>query len=165
MGRSRMVSSGFRRNPMCLRRMSLRPTYPDARRKGTVSAPWDSRDRIGGWERTATMEKKQALSKEEARELLRRLEQFYGEPVLPLHKFCQAVELWMECIRKNNTDSGLTQGRGYALQGREYFKSLNQIRIDIRKSNLLGRLLYAKEQFRTRLCPLHGGHWSGEAMF
>ena len=111
------------------------------------------------------MEKKQALSKEEARELLRRLEQFYGEPVLPLHKFCQAVELWMECIRKNNTDSGLTQGRGYALQGREYFKSLNQIRIDIRKSNLLGRLLYAKEQFRTRLCPLHGGHWSGEAMF
>src|SRR5712692_3183709 len=30
MGRSRMVSSGFRHNPICLRKMSLRPTYTDA---------------------------------------------------------------------------------------------------------------------------------------
>lgn len=37
--------------------------------------------------------------------------------------------------------------------------------MDIRKSNLLGRLLYAKEKFRTRMCPLHKGHWSGHAMF
>ena len=35
-------------------------------------------------------------SKEEAHELLRRLEQFYGEPVLPLGNFCHAMELWME---------------------------------------------------------------------
>jgi len=39
------------------------------------------------------------------------------------------------------------------------------MRIDIRKSNLLGRLLYAKEPLRTRLCPLHKGHYNGEAMF
>ncbi len=29
-------------------------------------------------------------SKEDAHELLRRLEQFYGEPVLPLGNFCRA---------------------------------------------------------------------------
>ena len=49
-------------------------------------------------------------SKEEAHELLRRLEQFYGEPVLPLGDFCDAMELWMNCIVKNNTDPTLTQG-------------------------------------------------------
>ena len=46
------------------------------------------------------------------------------------------------------------------------------MRIDIRKSNLLGRLLYAKEPLRTRMCPIHKGqrtkdkgHWNRQAMF
>ncbi len=102
-------------------------------------------------------------SKEEAHELLQRLEQFYGEPVLPLGNFCRAMQLWMDCIVKNNTDPTLT--RNGINHGREYFEFLRQMSIDIRKSNLLGRLLYAKEPLRTRMCPLHKGHWSGEAMF
>lgn len=111
------------------------------------------------------MEKKEIRSTEEARELARRLEQFYKEPVLPLHKFCGAIELWMDRIVKNNTDAALLRGEGGQEQGHEYFKFLNQMRIDIRKSNLLGRMLYAKEPLRTRMCPLHKGHYNGEAMF
>jgi len=102
-------------------------------------------------------------SKEEAHELLRRLEQFYGEPVLPLGNFCHAMELWMDCIVKNNTDPTLIQeGINH---GQKYFESLKLMRIDIRKSNLLGRLLYAKEPLRARMCPIHKGHWNGQAMF
>ncbi|HET7871217.1 MAG TPA: hypothetical protein VFL42_01820 [Terriglobales bacterium] len=96
-------------------------------------------------------------SEEEAQELLAKLEQFYKQPVLPLGRFCAAIELWMECVIKNNTDPALVADyRPEMLQ--PYFKQLPQIRMDIRKSNLLGRLLYAKEKFRTRTCPLHKGH-------
>ena len=102
-------------------------------------------------------------SKEEAHELLQRLEQFYGGPVLPLGHFCHAMELWMDCIVRNNTDPRLAQeGINH---GQKYFEFLNLMRIDIRKSNLLGRLLYAKEPLRTRMCPIHKGHWNGQAMF
>ncbi len=102
-------------------------------------------------------------SKEEAHELLGRLEQFYGEPVLPLGNFCRAMELWMDCIVNNNIDPALIQeGINH---GQKYFESLEFMRIDIRKSNLLGRLLYAKEPLRTRMCPIHKGHWNGQAMF
>ena len=102
-------------------------------------------------------------SKEEAHELLRRLEQFYGEPVLPLGNFCHAMELWMDCIVKNDTAPALIQE--VINHGQKYFESLKFMRIDIRKSNLLGRLLYAKEPLRTRMCPIHKGHWNGQAMF
>ena len=33
--------------------------------------------------------------------------------------------------------------------------------IDIRKSCLLDRLIYAGEPLRTRRCPIHEGEWSG----
>ncbi len=102
-------------------------------------------------------------NKEEAQEHLRRLEQFYGRPVLPLGDFCEAIGTWMDCIVKNNTDPALK--RGNMEQGNEYYEFLNRMRIDIMKSNLLGRLLYAKELLRTRMCPLHKGHYSGQAMF
>ena len=102
-------------------------------------------------------------SKEEAQEHLRRLEQFYGRPVLPLGDFCEAIGTWMDCIVKNNTDPALK--RGGMEHGNEYYEFLNRMRIDIMKSNLLGRLLYAKEPLRTRMCPLHKGHYSGQAMF
>lgn len=102
-------------------------------------------------------------SKEEAQAQLRRLEQFYGAPVLALDDFCEAISTWMDCIVKNNTDPALK--RGGIEHGKEYYEFLNRMRIDIMKSNLLGRLLYAKEPLRTRRCPLHKGHYSGEAMF
>lgn len=102
-------------------------------------------------------------SREEIRELLLRLQQFYGQPVLPLDNFCHAIELWMDCIVKNNTDPALH--RDGIKHGHIYFEFLNLIRIDIRKSNLLGRLLFAREPLRTRMCPTHKGHFNAEAMF
>ena len=109
------------------------------------------------------MEKKESLNSAEAQQMLLRLEEFYKEPVLPLHNFCQAMQLWFECIVKNNSDPALRRHDGE--QGYNYFKFLQQMRIDIRKSNLLGRILYGKEPLRTRMCPVHKGHYNGEAMF
>lgn len=102
------------------------------------------------------------MTEEEAQKLLTRLEEYYRQPVMPLGKFCAAIKLWFRCIEKNNTDPLLSRA---AYQGNAYYKHLRQIEIDIEKSNLLGRLLYAKEKFRTQPCPTHRGHWSGEAMF
>ena len=109
------------------------------------------------------MEQKKIVNSGEAEQMLLRLEEFYKEPVLPLHHFCRAMELWFECIVKNNSDPELR--RHDREQGYGYFKFLNQMGIDIRKSNLLGRLLYEKEPLRTRMCPVHKGHYDGEAMF
>ena len=53
------------------------------------------------------MQQKQFANSGEAREMLLRLEEFYNEPVLPLHYFCKAMELWFDCITKNNTDPAL----------------------------------------------------------
>jgi len=108
------------------------------------------------------MPDKEISSEEEAQEHLALLERFYRQPVLPLHQFCAAIELWMDCIVKSNTDPELIDESGAG--DYPYFPFLDQIRIDIRKSNLLGRLLYAKEKFRTRMCPIHKGHWDGRAM-
>lgn len=102
-------------------------------------------------------------SREEAWEQLKRLEAFYGVPVLPLRAFCDSMSIWMDCIIKNNTDPVLTKEGTH--HGERYYQTLNQMRIDIMKSNLLGRLFYAKEPLRTRMCPAHKGHYSGEAMF
>jgi hypothetical protein len=102
-------------------------------------------------------------SRKEAREQLKRLEEFYGVPILPLSAFCDGMGTWMDCIIKNNADPELNKGGAH--HGCKYYEALNQMRIDITKSNLLGRLFYAKEPLRTRMCPLHKGHYSGEAMF
>ena len=49
--------------------------------------------------------------------------------------------------------------------GERYDHTLNKMLLDIINSNLLGRLFYAKEPIRTRMCPVHKGHYSGQAMF
>jgi hypothetical protein len=116
-----------------------------------------------GSERETTMTTEPIRSREEAREQLKRLEDFYGVPVLPLRSFCDRISIWMDCIVKNNTDPELTKGG--MQHGYKYYEALKQMRIDIMKSNLLGRLFYAKEPLRTRMCPVHKGHYSGEAMF
>ncbi|HZS27758.1 MAG TPA: hypothetical protein VFB76_11050 [Candidatus Angelobacter sp.] len=99
----------------------------------------------------------------EAQELLAKLEDYYHQPVLPLRSFCKAIQTWMDCVTKNNIDPDLA--RNDFESGHDYYEYLGQISIDIKKSNLLGRLLYAKEPLRTRMCPKHKGHWDGKAMF
>ncbi len=43
----------------------------------------------------------------------------------------------------------------------QYAESVHRVFLDISKSNLLARLLYAGEKLRTKMCPKHKGHWSG----
>jgi hypothetical protein len=93
---------------------------------------------------------------------LKQLEEYFGEPVLPMSKYCEAFTIWTTCIINNNKDPKLVEPWGG--QGKDYHDKLGHIMMDIRKSNLLARILYDKEEFRTEQCPEHKGHWSGNAM-
>ncbi len=89
-------------------------------------------------------------------ERLESLAKEYGEPVLPLSAVCNAVETWAGCLSDNNAPP--LQRANRKEQGAAYHSTLGWILHDIRKSNLLGRLLYAKQPLRTKPCPRHQGH-------
>ena len=97
------------------------------------------------------------IDNEIVNEHLAALEEWYGEPVLPISKYCEAFETWAQCIIKANEKKARAQGF-------DYYERLHSILIDIKKSNLLARLLYDKEKFRTKECPIHKGVWNGDAM-
>lgn len=103
------------------------------------------------------------LSDEAVQKQLKQLEDYFGEPVLPMSQYCAAFRTWADCIVKNNKDPKLTQ-KGWNNHGSEYAEMVMRIMIDIDKSSLLGRLLYGKEKLRTKMCPEHKGHWNGQAM-
>lgn len=96
------------------------------------------------------------LTEDQAKLMLEQLSLYYKQPVLPLHRFCEALTSWARCIVELNTDPASYP----RAQGSEYWKHLQKIGLDIRKSNLLGRLLYSGEKLRTRKCPKHKGHIS-----
>lgn len=77
------------------------------------------------------------LTDAEAEAMLRRLRSHYRQPVLPLHRVCDALTKWSEV-------SGERMPIGA-----------------IYKSNLLHRMLYLGEKLRTIKCPAHNGRWSG----
>lgn len=104
------------------------------------------------------------LTDAEVAEMTEKLQKHFGQPVLPMSRFCNAIRIWFRAVETNNTDPGLTAGKAPdALFGSDYFKHLRRIEIDISKSNLLARLLYGGEPLRTEKCPAHGGHWDGHA--
>jgi len=76
---------------------------------------------------------------------------------MPFGRFCAAMQTWMLCIQENN--AGLQPDK--YRHGSTYHEHLQHIYIDIRKSNLLARLLFGGEKLRTKKCPIHQGHWSG----
>lgn len=94
-------------------------------------------------------------------ELFAELEKRLQEPVRPLGDFCTAVSTWFRCIVEMSKSGNYKDGWA---QGKDYAEHLMHIEIDIRKSNLLYRLLYLREPLRTRRCPIHDGHWDGQAM-
>lgn len=104
----------------------------------------------------------------QAEELLRALAEFYREPVMPISRYCKALETWVSCIQMNNGmyPSSLIP-EGFAMpargdgHGASYVAILPGMLTDIRKSNLLYRLLYRGQPLRKRPCPQHRGHWSG----
>ncbi len=73
----------------------------------------------------------------EAKAMLAKLSEHYGEPVLPLERFCYALTTW----------SRLSENKLPLLQ--------------IKKSNLLFRMIYLGEEPRAVQCPEHLGKWSG----
>lgn len=106
-------------------------------------------------------------SQAQAEELLRALSAFYKEPVLPISRYCSALEAWAGCIQMNNyrrpsslIPEGFAQFEEDA-HGATYAAILPAILTDIRKSNLLYRLIYRGQPLRKRPCPQHRGHWSG----
>ena len=108
------------------------------------------------------MKNRTIRNEQEAQQLIAQLERYYREPVLPLSRFCSTMNAWRECIVKNNTDPALAR---YANHGHQYYEFLEDVYMDIRKSNLLARLFFGKEPLRTRMCPIHKGHYDGNAMF
>lgn len=139
---------------------------------------------------------KPPLSDEEAEALLKVLSRHYGQPVMPVSRYCEALQTWGHAIghrARRRTDAlfpGLesadktlrqaaTTAYGQALQGKppsevashrdflawkrgvELSESVRDVFLQIRKSNLLARLLYGGEKLRTEMCPEHKGVWSG----
>lgn len=104
----------------------------------------------------------------QAEELLRALAEFYREPVMPISRYCTALETWANCIKMNNgmypaalIPEGFAMPKHGDGHGASYVAVLPGMLTDLRKSNLLYRLLYRGQPLRKRPCPQHRGHWSG----
>lgn len=98
------------------------------------------------------------MTDEEVTEMLSKLRAHFNEPVLPMSRFCDAIRTWASCIESANEDGT----KKYA-HGSGYVTVLPHVLCDIQKSNLLARLLYLNEPLRTQKCPVHKGHWDGQA--
>ena len=88
------------------------------------------------------------LTSEEAEAMLVRLSAHFGEPVMPIARYCAKLETWMRVMLQS------------AAPGRT-----DHIRATwhaVRKSNLLARMLYGNEALRLTPCPNHLGHYSGQ---
>jgi len=77
------------------------------------------------------------VTNDEAESMLKELAKHFGEPVLPLERFCHAMTTWSELAK---ADLPI---------------------LSIKKSNLLYRMIYLGEEPRDVPCPLHRGKWSG----
>jgi len=83
----------------------------------------------------------------EAEDMLKQLAKHYGEPVMPVSRYCRKLEQWANLVGNYLGDDRQRQLR--------VFRNM------ISKSNLLARLIYANEEPRTEKCPIHEGHWAG----
>ncbi len=92
------------------------------------------------------LEKASKLPAAVVNEALARLGMHFGEPVLPISRYCKALDAWGEfAVERKIISKG----------------ALEDLRIGIHKSNLLARVLYGGEEVRTEMCPLHLGQWHG----
>lgn len=115
------------------------------------------------------------MTEEEAQEMIRKLEQHYAEPVMPVSFYCDAFRTYAGCLRDkikrlkdgpgttNESDNSIYNRNREAKRLSERYVELTSIMINISKSNLLARLIYGKEPVRTEMCPKHKGNWSGLA--
>lgn len=81
--------------------------------------------------------------------MLAALREHFNGPVMPVSRYCDALRTWSECmIKRHEYDS-------------EAANALMYVELQIRKSDLLARLIYGGEALRTKKCPVHDGRWSG----
>lgn len=101
--------------------------------------------------------KEPELTDEQAQEMLDRLSKHFKEPVMPMSKYCKALSTWARIVEnkffKENEDKSYHEQRNYP------YAHLTRIMVNIRKSNLLYRLLYKGEELRKESCPEHKGKW------
>jgi hypothetical protein len=96
-----------------------------------------------------TTKRERRLTNKQAAEMLRKLRLHFNEPVMPVSRYCEALETWARVVEEN----------GYATKAEGVHLHTTILRIQ--KSNLLARLIYGGEKLRKRKCPEHHGHWSG----
>jgi hypothetical protein len=98
------------------------------------------------------------MTEEEAQEMLAKLVQHYKQPVMPVQKYCAALETWASIM----TDMEDTPSR-MRPSDKLYYDAIHRLQIDISKSYLLFRLIYLQEPLRTEVCSIHRGEWNGQA--
>jgi hypothetical protein len=99
-----------------------------------------------------------ALTDIEAKALLKRLSKHYGEPVLPIGHYCDALRTWEHALRERAKRGAGTPREKSDL---ELTQQVSNVFLQIRKSNLLARLFYGGEKLRSEMCPTHKGEWGG----
>ena len=117
------------------------------------------------------------MSEEEVSDTLARLETHFGEPVMPVSRYCSAIMTWFRAIENLHRREVETTHGGKPFktwewvpedaregQGHSYAHLLRRIELDISKSNLLHRLIYRKQKLRMTKCPEHNGRYDGHAM-
>ena len=87
------------------------------------------------------------MNEAEAQEMIKALALHYGEPVMPVSRYCRKIEQFVRLSKDNRTP--------------EHQAVLLSELLQVTKSNFLARLLYGNEEPRTEKCPEHDGHWSG----
>jgi hypothetical protein len=113
------------------------------------------------------MARRNRVPNERLKLMLEELEEHYGEPVKPVSTYCEALETWARALETRHNAEVLMHGKEEAERHSSYYDATSKfrrIRTMIHKSNLLYRLIYCGEKFRTRECPVHLGHWNGHAM-
>ena len=90
----------------------------------------------------------------EAEAMLAELTKHYRQPVMPVERYCAALQAWATALEDRAERSKEKHDEQQAQDVRHVFMS-------IRKSCLLDRLIYGGEKLRTEMCPVHQGKWSG----
>lgn len=81
--------------------------------------------------------------------------------LLPLTAYCAAFEAWYSLMQKKLLAEARSEDKGISDSARDDLAALRRVELMIRKSSLLGRLLYGGEGVRERPCPEHKGKWWG----
>lgn len=81
-----------------------------------------------------------------------------GTPVMPVTFFCGFLQKWKDLYAVPHEEE---RHEGEMKRRDEFIGTVNDVFLQIRKSNLLWRMIYGGEQARTEPCPVHKGRWSG----